>query len=83
MTPIKILSFFLIASIGNYNLYAQSNAIVFGSELNLTQISPGKKNKENSINWINVNTNADTWKKNKDVLICAGQPIGVMRSEKE
>ena len=83
MTPIKILSFFLIASIGNYNLYAQSNAIVFGSELNLTQISPGKKNKENSINWINVNTNADTWKKNKDVLICTGQPIGVMRSEKE
>ncbi|MGZ5210606.1 MAG: 3-keto-disaccharide hydrolase [Kaistella sp.] len=30
-----------------------------------------------------MNTNPDTWKKNKDLLICTGSPIGVMRSEKQ
>ena len=82
-STIKVAFLLLIVLSGNYNLLAQSKAIVFGSELNLTQINPRKKNRENLINWINVNTNADTWKRNKDLLICAGQPIGVMRSEKE
>src|SRR5687768_6188180 len=69
----------------NYNdiVQAQSNAIVFGSELELSQVNSGSKNKGNPINWINVNTNADTWKKNKDLLVCTGLPIGVMRSEKQ
>jgi Domain of Unknown Function (DUF1080) len=33
--------------------------------------------------WINVNTNPDTWHFQNDVLICAGHPIGVMRSVKQ
>ncbi len=77
-------AFFLILVVNlNHFLYAQSNSIQFGSELELNQVKSGSKNKGNSINWINVNTNPDTWKKNKDLLICAGQPIGVMRSEKQ
>ena len=64
-------------------LYAQSNGIVFGSELNINQVTPGSKNKAKPITWVNVNTNPDTWKKNKDLLICSGEPIGVMRSEKQ
>ena len=67
----------------DYFLHAQSNVIVFGNELGLGQVKGGSKNKGNPVNWINVNTNPDTWKKDKDLLICTGLPIGVMRSEKE
>jgi hypothetical protein len=34
-------------------------------------------------NWVNVNTAPDTWHFEKDVLVCSGHPIGVMRSTKE
>ena len=64
-------------------LYGQSNVIVFGSEIELSQVKPGSKNKGNSVRWINVNTDPGTWKKDKDLLICTGLPIGVMRSEKQ
>ncbi len=37
---------------------------------------------EEAIQWIQVNTEADTWKENGDELICFGHPIGVIRSEK-
>ena len=33
--------------------------------------------------WVNVNTNPDTWSVRDGKLICSGQPIGVMRSEKQ
>jgi hypothetical protein len=33
--------------------------------------------------WIDVNTSKDTWKVRDGLLICSGQPIGVMRSEKQ
>lgn len=67
----------------NYFLYAQSGSIKFGREFELNKVKAGEKNKGNVINWINVNTNPDTWKKNKELLICTGHPIGVMRSEKQ
>lgn len=76
------LSFLLVLNL-NCFLHAQSISIVFGSELELSQLTPGSKNKGNSIHWINVNTSPDTWVRNKDLLICSGQPIGVMRSEKQ
>src|SRR5665647_826752 len=76
------LSLLLVLNL-NYFLNAQSKSIVFGSEMELSQLTSGSKNKGNSINWINVNTSPDTWKINKDLLICSGQPIGVMRSEKQ
>lgn len=66
----------------NYS-QAQTNAIVFGTEVPLNQLKTGVKNKSNSINWINVNTDPGTWKRNKELLICVGKPIGVMRSEKQ
>jgi len=80
---IRVVFFLLLATNSNYFLYAQTNSIVFGSELKLKQIRSGTKNKGNRVNWINVNTNPDTWMINKDLLICAGQPIGVIRSEKQ
>ena len=51
--------------------------------MQLNQVKPGEKNKGNSINWINVNTDADTWRRDKELLVCTGRPIGVMRSEKQ
>ena len=33
--------------------------------------------------WVNVNTDPDTWRVEDGLLICKGQPIGVMRSEKQ
>jgi len=33
--------------------------------------------------WVNVNTDPDTWSVKDGVLICSGQPIGVMRSGKQ
>jgi hypothetical protein len=40
-------------------------------------------NGKNLQGWVNVNTNADTWRVEKGELICKGQPIGVMRSDRE
>lgn len=80
---IQVSVFCLLLLNPNYLVQAQTDAIVFGSELELSQVSAGSKKKGTPINWINVNTNPDTWKKNKDLLICKGLPIGVMRSEKQ
>ena len=33
--------------------------------------------------WVNVNTDEDTWTVKDGILICKGQPIGVMRSDKQ
>ena len=33
--------------------------------------------------WVNVNTDKDTWKVEDGILICKGQPIGVMRTAKQ
>ncbi|MEO1990787.1 MAG: family 16 glycoside hydrolase [Pirellulales bacterium] len=33
--------------------------------------------------WIDVNTAPDTWSADDGLLVCSGQPIGVMRSEKQ
>lgn len=75
--------FLLFLTKPSSRLKAQSNPIVFGTELEISQVTPGSKNKGNSINWVNVNTDPDTWKRSKELLICTGKPIGVMRSEKQ
>ena len=33
--------------------------------------------------WVDVNTSPDTWSVRDGLLVCKGQPIGVMRSEKQ
>ena len=79
----KVVVFLLFLLNNNDFIQAQPNVIVFGNELEVSQVRPGSINKENPLKWINVNTDPDTWKKNKDLLICTGSPIGVMRSEKQ
>jgi hypothetical protein len=80
---IKRTCFLLLTLNLAFSVSAQSESIKFGNEMNLSQLKAGAKNKGNSINWINVNTDPGTWKRNKDLLICTGKPIGVMRSEKQ
>jgi hypothetical protein len=40
-------------------------------------------NGTNLVNWVDVNTSAETWTAEDGVLKCTGRPIGVMRSEKQ
>lgn len=40
-------------------------------------------NGEDLSGWVNVNTAEDTWSVKDGLLVCTGQPIGVMRSEKQ
>ncbi len=60
----------------------QSQSISFGTEIGLNEMISGA-DESKLINWINVNTGPDTWRTENDLLICKGQPIGVMRSEKQ
>lgn len=73
----------LLLFIFGFTAKAQELTLTFGTEIEFSQFTSGSKAKEKGINWINVNTDPDTWRKEKDLLICSGQPIGVMRSEKQ
>lgn len=75
-----VVTLFLLSAV--HHLYAQPATLSFGSEVKLNELKTGVKNKGIAINWFNVNTDKDTWRKEKDLLICSGLPIGVMRSEK-
>lgn len=33
--------------------------------------------------WVNVNTDADTWKVENGMLVCSGRPTGVMRTDRQ
>jgi len=65
------------------NTCAQEPDIVFGTSSTLQKAVLYTKEKDLPLNWINVNTAPDTWHVEEDLLICSGQPIGVMRSEKQ
>lgn len=69
----------LMVVMGTPVLLAQTTTLQFGNES-----GPDSKGraKEKTMNWIDVNTSPDTWRRDKDLLICSGKPIGVMRSEK-
>ncbi|MBK9391260.1 MAG: DUF1080 domain-containing protein [Bacteroidetes bacterium] len=62
---------------------AQEKLISFGKSSSLDRALFKTKEKELPLLWKNVNTDPDTWHVEKDLLICTGKPIGVMRSEKQ
>ncbi len=74
------LFFFLLALIC---VRGQERPIVFGQETTLDALLTTSDEPGESINWVNVNTDPDTWRTEKELLICKGLPIGVMRSEKQ
>jgi hypothetical protein len=57
--------------------------VSFGKEVALEKVIAGEKTVGEKINWIQVNTEEDTWRTDDNVLVCTGSPIGVIRSEKE
>ncbi|MDH4089353.1 MAG: DUF1080 domain-containing protein [Cyclobacteriaceae bacterium] len=64
-------------------LCAQQDPMVFGHAMGLSRITTSPGEKEIPLRWYNVNTEPDTWSVRHDILMCTGQPIGVMRSEKQ
>ena len=64
-------------------LKAQQKLFEFGEKTLLQKVIPGKKVRAEPVQWIQVNTENQTWQKDQDVLVCSGHPIGVIRTEKE
>ena len=60
---------------------AQESLFSFGEELALQKMTSEEKARGVPLSWIQVNTEAETWKVKGDELICTGHPIGVIRSE--
>ncbi|WP_245967172.1 3-keto-disaccharide hydrolase [Ulvibacterium marinum] len=82
MKPYFLLSL-LVTITGILIGHAQENQIRFGTEKKFDDLITGTKSEGNTLQWVNVNTDDDTWRTEDDLLICKGKPIGVMRSEKQ
>ena len=54
----------------------------FGEEVQLMDLLSGEEANRGVIKWINVNTTEETWAKNEEGVVCFGNPIGVVKSEK-
>jgi len=63
--------------------FSQEAKISFGKSASLYKAIFKTREKEMPLLWMHVNTAPDTWHVEKDILVCSGQPIGVMRSEKQ
>lgn len=55
----------------------------FGTEANWEEIDTKNSARHIPIKWLNVNTQENTWAIDNGVLICLGNPIGVVRSQKQ
>jgi len=77
-----LINSLLVLLLGLEIVYAQDKPIEFGTETEFGSLISETKVSSKKIKWINVNTDPDTWRLEKDLLICKGLPIGVMRSEK-
>ncbi len=60
---------------------SQEPLFQFGEDMSLNKLISGKNIEGDPLNWIQVNTEAKTWKVKGDELICSGHPLGVIRSE--
>ncbi len=74
-----------IAFIAGYgrNSFSQQTKLTFGKSVSLEKAIGKTSEKDNPLLWIDVNTSPDTWHIEKDILVCSGHPIGVMRSDKQ
>ena len=62
---------------------AQESLFRFGEEIGLQKILSGENIEGETLSWMQVNTEVETWKVDGNELICSGHPIGVIRSEKK
>jgi hypothetical protein len=77
MKQVLLLTGLLLAGV----ISAQESLFNFGEELGLQKVISGENPEGVPVNWIQVNTEPETWKLKGDELICIGHPIGVIRSE--
>lgn len=63
-------------------LSAQEPLFQFGEHTDLQTLLISEKFSGKPVSWIQVNTETGTWEVKGDELLCKGQPIGVIRSEK-
>lgn len=75
-----IISAFLLKT---SSIIAQNVAATFGKTIHMKSVLSGELKKAEPIKWLQVNTEADTWNVDGDILKSTGLPIGVIRSEKE
>ncbi len=78
MRNIKLTGLLLLLTAGVS--LAQKPLFCFGKEMDYAAFLTGKKDKGKAVQWIQVNTEDQTWKVNGKELICTGHPIGVIRS---
>jgi hypothetical protein len=78
-----IIIFLIVIFVTNTIVTAQEKMISFGKSETLYKALSITKEKELPLMWKNVNTSPETWHVEKDILVCSGLPIGVMRSEKQ
>lgn len=71
MSPMKLLT--IVALIAGLPAAAETPVPVFRDLFNGRDLS----------GWVNVNTAEDTWSVKDGLLICKGQPIGVMRTDRQ
>lgn len=72
----------LLMSAGGFS-QKSGEGIIFGKSVNYLKFTSDKAPKDIPLKWLNVNTEPRTWHVEKDILVCSGKPIGVMRSEKQ
>jgi hypothetical protein len=80
---LRTSKFLVLLIFAGINTYSQKSAIEFGKAVILKDITSATQDQNTPLKWINVNTAEDTWSKQKELLVCSGNPIGVMRSEKQ
>ncbi|MBK5279187.1 MAG: DUF1080 domain-containing protein [Bacteroidia bacterium] len=80
---IRIFFTIILASVAFVESFTQTATVKFGEATTLNSIYSKSDNNRNPLLWFDVNTSADTWSVKKDILMSTGQPIGVMRSEKQ
>jgi len=74
------VSFMLLGVIESFS---QPTPITFGTMVPLEAITSKSKKEEVPLVWLDVNTSPETWKVKGKELVSTGNPIGVMRSEKQ
>lgn len=83
----KFAAYNFLAAVLLINFSAEINAqqkpLSFGVSQNLSTITSDSKEKAKPVEWLNVNTEKDTWTVKGGRLICTGKPIGVMRSARQ
>lgn len=80
MMRLSILTVFFALCI---NVHAQELLFEFGEAIPLNSALELGEEASEKIQWLNVNTEEDTWEDRDSILVCYGLPIGVIRSERQ